>query len=68
MKFMDTDTQRIVEELRSIRQELDTIKDRMVDRDMLLDAEEKKMLNESLEAEKKGKLLTKEELRKKLGV
>jgi len=63
---MDTDTQKIVEELRSIRQELDTIKDRMVDRDMLLDTEEKKILKDSLETEKKSKLLTKEELKKRL--
>ena len=68
MRFMDTDTQKIVEELRSIRQELDTIKDRMVDRDMLLDNEEKKILKESLDTEKKGKLLTKEELKNRLGI
>ena len=61
-------TDAILSRLDSIKSELDYIKEHMVDKDMFLDKEEMKLLEESYENEKKGELLSQEELEKELGI
>ncbi len=63
---MVTETQQIIDELHTIKGELDYIKEHMVDKEMFLSAEEKQLLEESYENEKKGELTSQEELEKEL--
>jgi len=65
---MPTETKQILVELKSIKQELDFIKEHMVDRDMFLDQEEMQLLQESLKDKKEGMLISHEELEKELGL
>ena len=65
---MATQSVKIMEELKSIKEELYFIKDHMVDRDMFLDAEELKLLEESFENEKRGELTSQEDLEKEFGL
>ena len=58
----------IINELKSIKTELDYIKENMVDKNMFLDAEEMKLLQESYENEKRGELTSQEELEKEFGL
>lgn len=57
-----------MQELKLIKNELDFIKDNMVDKDMFLNAEEKQLLKESYENEKHGELTSQEELEKEFGL
>ena len=65
---MATESKVVMEQLKSIKEELDYIKEHMVDRDMFLDAEEMKLLQESYEHEQQGELASQEELEKELGL
>jgi hypothetical protein len=65
---MATQSVEIMEELKSIKEELDYIKVHMVDRDMFLDAEEKQLVEESFENEKRGELTSQEDFEKELGL
>ncbi len=65
---MAAESQQILGELREIKGELDYIKEHMVDKDMFLDAEEKKLLEESYENEKRDELTSSEGLKKELGL
>ena len=60
---MATETKQIMDELKSIKDELHYIKVHMVDADTILTAEEKKLLDESIVNEKAGKLTSLEELK-----
>jgi hypothetical protein len=59
---MTVETKQIMDELKSIKEELHYIKDHMVDADTILTEEEKQLLNESIVNEKAGKLTSLEEL------
>jgi len=59
---MAMETKQIMDELKSIKEELHYIKVHMVDADTILTAEEKKLLDESRVNEKAGKLISLEEL------
>jgi hypothetical protein len=63
---MTTESKQIMDELKTIKEELGFIKKHMVDRDMFLDAEELKLLKESFENEKRGELTSQEDLEKEL--
>lgn len=54
--------QTIQEELKAIRNDLSYLKEHMVDVDVILSEEERRLLNESLKHEKEGKLVSLEEL------
>ncbi len=58
----------VMKELKIIRSELHTIRETMPDKDMFLTAEENRLLQESYQNEKEGKLLSSAELRKELGI
>ena len=60
---MATETKQIMDELKSIKEELHYIKVHMVDADTILTTEEKKLLDESIVNEKAGKLTSLEELK-----
>jgi hypothetical protein len=53
---------KIMDELKSIKEELRFIKSHMVDADIILSTEEKKLLDKSIVNEKAGKLTSLEEL------
>ena len=53
---MATETKQIMDELKSIKEELHYIKIHMVDADTILTAEEKTLLNESIKNKRAGKL------------
>jgi len=57
----------VYDELRSMKKELNYIKEHMVDVDMFLTPEEEERLNEALEEHKKGKTISLEDLKKELG-
>ncbi len=57
-----------MQELKSIRTELHTIKENMPDKEMFLSAEESRLLYESYQNEKNGKIISSKELRKELGL
>ncbi len=57
----------VYDELRSMKKELNYIKEHMVDVDMFLTPEEEERLNEALEEHKKGKTISLENLKKELG-
>lgn len=65
---MAAESQQIMEELHVIKSELGYIKEHMVDKDMFLDEEERQLLEESYENEKKGELTSSEDLKKELGL
>jgi len=56
----------ILNELKGIKIDINFIKQNMPDKDMFLTAEEKKLLEESFENEKKGRLVSAQALRKSL--
>ena len=60
---MITETKQIMNELKSIKDELNYIKVHMVDVDTILTAEEKKLLDESIVNEKAGRLTSLEDLK-----
>jgi len=65
---MSADERQILSELKAIRNELSYIKVTMVDKDMLLTDEEKKLLDQSHKNEKQLRLVSSQELRKKLKI
>jgi len=65
---MVNETKLILEELKTIRTELDFIKENMPDKDIFLTAEEKQLLEESFKNEKDGRLVSSKDLRKHLGI
>jgi len=65
---MNADERQILSELKAIRNELSYIKVTMVDKDMLLTDEEKKLLDQSHKNEKQRRLVTSQELRKKIKI
>jgi len=67
-EIITTETQQILEELKLIKEELNSIKENMLDKDMILSTEEKKMLKESFTNEREGKLVSGKDLRKQLGL
>jgi len=60
---MATESKQILNELKSIKEELHYIKEHMVDADTILTADEKLLLDESIKNEKAGKLISLEELK-----
>ncbi len=62
---MTAETQ-IMQELKEIRQELNFIKQHMVDADTILTKEEVVLLDEALEEHKRGETTTIDDLRKEL--
>ena len=65
---MVIEAQQVMEELKDIKEELEYIREHMVDKDMFLDAEEKQLLEESYEHQRQGKLVSSKELRHELGL
>jgi len=65
---MTTEVIQVLEELRTIKEELAYIKEHMPDKDMFLTPEEKQLLEESFENEKNGKTISSTALRKKIGI
>jgi hypothetical protein len=65
---MSANERQILNELKAIRNELSYIMVTMVDKDMLLTDEEKKLLDQSHKNEKQRRLVTSQELRKKLKI
>jgi len=61
-------SQEVVKELKAIRQDLDYIKDHMVDSDSILTEEDYKALQAYREEKKAGKLISHEQLKKELGI
>ncbi len=60
--------QLILKKLEKIEKEVEEIKNNMPDKDMFLTSEEEVLLKESYENEKKGKLISSEDLRKEIGI
>ena len=60
--------QLILEKLEKIEKEVGEIKENMPNKDMFLTSEEEVLLKESYENEKKGKLISSEDLRKEIGI
>lgn len=58
----ETALQTIQEELKAIRTDLEYLKEHMVDVDVILTEEERRLLDESVKHEKQGKLISLEEL------
>ena len=65
---MATEIKQIMHELRNIREEIEYIKNNMPNKEMFLNAEEKKLLQKSYKHEKEGKLISSKDLKKKLGL
>lgn len=65
---MITETKQILEELKSIKIELDFIKTNMADKELFLTSEEKQLLEQSFTNEKEGKLVSSKDLRGQLGI
>ena len=65
---MATEAQNILEELRTIKEELIQIKEQMPNKDMFLTAEEKQLLEESFVNERERKTISGAALKKKLGL
>lgn len=61
-------TNELLEELRKIRLDINTIKNNLVDPDTILTPEEESLLEESYENEEKGELLSSNELKRELGL
>ena len=60
------DVQRMTEELKAIRTDLDYIKEHMVDVDTILTTEEEERLDKSIEEYKSGKAVSLEDFEKEL--
>lgn len=60
---MTTETKQIIDELKSIKEELHYIKVHMVDADTILTSEERKLLDESIINEKARRLTSLEKLK-----
>ncbi len=60
--------QNIIDRLDRMEKILKNIQANMIDPDIILTEEERKMLDESVENEKAGKLTSSEDLRKELGI
>ncbi len=60
--------QQILEKLNKIEKELEDIRKHMVDVDSILTEEERRLLNESIEHEKRGKLISSKALREELRI
>ncbi len=65
---MVPELKQVMNELKNIKKELHFIKEHMADRDMFLTATEKKLLKESYENERAGKLISTAQLKKELGL
>ncbi len=65
---MATETKQILEEIKSIKLELNFIKENMPERSMFLNTKEIKLLEESYKNEKNGKLVSSKDLKKQLGI
>jgi hypothetical protein len=65
MKNMEQ--QNIINRLDRIEKALREIQENMIDTDTILTEEERRMIDESVEHEKSGKLVSSEELRKEIG-
>ncbi len=65
---MEVSNDEIMNELRSIKSELDYIKQHMPDKDHFLSNEEAKLLDKSYENEKNNELISAEDLEKELGL
>ena len=68
MFFMETDIKPIMEELKIIRKEIEDIREAMPDKDMFLEVEEVRLIEESYKNEKAGDLILANDLRKELGI
>jgi hypothetical protein len=60
--------ERVIRELDSIKEQLTEIREHMVDIDCILTDEERKLVDESYENQKKGKLISLSEFKKELGL
>lgn len=60
---MATEVKQILDELKSIKEELRYIKVHMVDADTILTAQEKRLLGQSMRNEKEGKLTSLEDIK-----
>ena len=58
---------KVYNELRSMKKEINYIKEHMIEVDMFLTIEEEALLDEALEEHKKGKTISLANLRKELG-
>lgn len=65
---MATETKQILEEIKSIKLELNFIKENMPERSMFLNTKEIKLLEESYKNEKNGKLVSSKDLKKRPGI
>ncbi len=68
LRTMVNETQQILKELREIKIELKSIKEGMPDKEMFLTTGEKRLLKESYENEKVGKLTSGKDLRKQIRI
>ena len=59
---------RIFDELTHIKEELDDIREHMVDVDTILSEEERMLIDKSFEHEKEGKLVSLTDFEKELGI
>ena len=59
---------KIQKDLEFVKKEVIEIKEHMVDVDTILTEEERKLVDESIEEEGKGKLISLNEVKKKLGI
>jgi len=59
--------ERIYEELLALRREVQSIKNRIVDIELVMDSDEESLLDETLEEHKKGKTKKYKDLKKELG-
>jgi len=58
----------IHKDLQILRRDVEEIKEHMVDADIILTEEEKRLLDESFRDEKEGRLISTKDLRKELGI
>ena len=65
---MTPEMQKLLEEIREIKVEINFIRHNMPDKDMFLESGEKELLLESFETEQRGELVSEEELRKTLKI
>ena len=65
---MINETQEILNKLRKIEIDIEYIKETMPDKEIFLTTEEKELLEESYENEKKGLLVKSKDARKKFGI
>lgn len=68
LPHMETANAAILKELKTIRKELQEIKETIPDKEMFLTTEETKLLMDSYEHEKEGKLVSSKDLKRELGL